>query len=189
MDILLNVTRRRISVELLKNKFLLLDTNILIEATKAPQTLRPFFEFVAESECGNPLIIDAVYFEFIRNARSRTEYDQTKEMLDGYDKILTTEEDVEKAIQISLACVAKKPGSEKQISYTDCLLGAQLAKYGDKIILATINYNDFPLYCYDRIHVQVYDLESKIITISFIQFNHNKFDKCMEVFESKKRKK
>jgi len=166
----------------------LLDTNILIEASKAPKVLRSFFEDIARYDCGKPIIIDGVYFEFIRNARDRTEYDKIKLMLDEYDKILTTEADVEMAIQISLACAAMQPGSSKQASYVDSLLRAQLQKYQDKIILATTNYHDFPLHCFDRLHTEAYDLGSKIITISFIQFNQKKFENCMQVFESKNSK-
>jgi len=170
-------------MEFLQNKFLLLDTCILLSILESQEKMAPFLKILNDTQCV-PLIIDAVFFEFIRNARNQEEYDKLSAIIKDFDKISTRPDDINKAIELSLACTASDSSkSTQKISFIDYLLGAQLAKYAGRIFLATTNIKDFPLTCFKRHAVQAYDLTSRVISVGFISFNPDSFDKCFEIFK------
>lgn len=125
-----------------------------------------------------------VYFEFLRNARIFDEYKQLKQFVDRYTKIYSTEEDIENAIRLSILYLNKNLSYKGQISYIDLLLAAQLVRRENKnkVILAICNFKDFPVCIFDRIKLQVIDLEDKVLTIAYIAFNEEKYKKCRDDF-------
>jgi len=169
---------------LLDNKFILLDTNLLISLSKyKTRFTRSFLYPLTRKKC-KFYIIDGVYFEFLRNTRTFDEYKQLKQFADRYSKIYSNEEDIENAIRLSILYLNKNPSCKSQVSYIDLLLAAQLIRRENKnkVILATCNLNDFPVCIFDRIKLQVVDLEDKVLTIAYIAFNEAKYKKCRDDF-------
>jgi predicted nucleic acid-binding protein len=168
----------------LENRHVLLDTNVLINYSKAKGGLTPFFELLGEHKC--PVAInDAVYFEFIRVAKTKTELGQLQQIVKQFLVLPTSKANIESATEISMLCSAKENNHATRTSFVDNLLGAQLKKYGDKIILATSDFEDFPLHMYERMHVKAYDLGKNVITIGFIGFDQAKWEACLDTFTRK----
>ena len=168
----------------LEDRHVLLDTNVLINHTKNEGALTPFFALVKDHNC--PLVItDAIYFEFIRAARTRAELTELHVFIEPFIALPTTKQDIEVAAELSMFCSAKEKSHGTRMSFVDNLLGSQLKKYGEKIVLATSDIDDFPLEMYTRLHVEAYDLGKNVVMIAFIEYNQDKAKACRDTFERK----
>lgn len=163
------------------HQFILFDTNLLINLVKHRSGMQIFLDFLSINQCIN-LITDAINFEFLGYAKNPSEYKTLDDWLKSFEIIPSGIEDVKHAIWLSVLMRNKLPQIGRQISYIDFLIAAQLMKYKNKIILATINWRDFPEIMFDRIKIMAVDTGKDVLTIAFIQFNLEKYKKISEDF-------
>jgi len=172
---------------ILQDKYILFDTNILSKSThKGWPLLKSLFDELQDCNCVL-YTIDAVYFEFLSFAKNPKEYLRLKYWIENFPGLIrnpTVQDDIKQAIYLS-AFYSNKIHSQdrRQISYTDCLLAAQLVKFKDKVVLLTTDFRDFPNIIFDRIKVQAIDLGDEVMTIAFIQFNLDKYNKTESDFK------
>ncbi|HBH46407.1 MAG: hypothetical protein A2445_05325 [Candidatus Jacksonbacteria bacterium RIFOXYC2_FULL_44_29] len=165
--------------ELLKNKSILLDTNILIAYSKYTNHLDPFFSYLTKHD-SIPYITDAISFEFLRYSCTGGEFKKLEGWLLAQDMpmIHSKPEDVETATKLSVMYANKRMADKKQVSFVDMLNAAQLIRYKDEIVLMTTDIHDYPLGIFDRIGVQAIDVVDQVLTVAFIRYNEQKYKKC-----------
>ncbi len=176
----------------LKDRHLLLDTNLLIKS-KDYTGDGYFDEFFGMLENLNvkSVIEEATRFEFLRGSKSKAHLHAKEEYLNlllGKAKerqmILPLSDDILKNARMLANIYSNKNGSlSRQISATDCLIAAQLMKYEQSLLLATLDNDDFPLFIFDRIGIHTIDAGKEILNIGIYKFNSGKFSKCKNDFE------
>jgi len=170
----------------IKNKHLILDTNILINASKYWGQYSDFFNLLNSLEV-KLVIDDSIKFEFLRGASTKENLVQNEEFLLGLDKadLAVNKEIFETAREISNIYVRNIRNSNQKISFADCLIAGQMKKYNEQreqLFFATENNTDFPLLLFDRIHIHTIDLESRISNVGIYMFNKDKFQTRKNVF-------
>lgn len=95
----------------------------------------------------------------------------------------TSKEILDNAQALAILYSHKNPNLSKQISFIDCLVAAQLMKYKNKLCLATIDNDDYPLFIFDRNKLITIDTEKEIINIGIYTFNEEKYKKCLDDFK------
>lgn len=173
------------SYDSLQDKFLLLDTNVLIYLTKYPRFMAALLK--RWEDAGIVLILDdLVKFEFLRKANSPEEEAQLKNFL---QKIFKTEAGgidktqfpiVDEVIRLAteIANLYSWRLKNTRIQLPDCFLAGQMRKYNaakDQLYLATANHKDFPPLLFDRIGIETVDTGEEILNIGFYKFNREKF--------------
>lgn len=180
-------------MEQFKKKWILLDTNLLIEILKDDQQYH-FKDFLSELRTLEivPVIDRSVLFEFRRGSRTRSHLNKKNcflEVLLGakekryYLRSSASEKIVRFAEELAIL-YSHNDSKNSRISFTDCLVAAQLMMYKDNMCLATLDNNDFPLVVFDRTKVITIDTGQKILTIGIYSFNTSKYKACKRAFES-----
>ena len=172
------------------NRHLLLDTNAIVSLIKHARFYVDFFNQLEKYQIKS--VIDySVKFEFLRGSNTKLDYEIKREYLDillGENRIelISTNEIFENAREIANIYTRKDAKLTKQISFADCLIAAQMKKFNekspDRLFLATINNNDFPLFIFDRIHIFTIDTEKEIINMGIYRFNVSKYEKLQKDF-------
>jgi len=129
-------------LSLLKDKKILLDTNIFIDALIKPTVFKEFFK---ELKANNVTIttITPVVIEFLRGLPNEKTYSERKELV---DKVVDSYLPITEDIFDSVFELLKLYGLDgKGTEMTDLLLGAILMKHPEKLILITKNTTDFPM--------------------------------------------
>jgi predicted nucleic acid-binding protein len=124
----------------IKNRILLLDTSVFIDASINPSKFEEFFEVLRQNGC-QLVSADLVTAEFVKGKVSLVEINKkekiVKDIIESYFPI--TEETTQNFLK--LLKLYKEDGNS--ISITDLTLGSILMQNSD-IFLITKNTNDFP---------------------------------------------
>jgi len=175
-------------LKLLKNKHLLLDTNVLIYSLKfiAEGCFNEFFNNLSKFNVKS-VIDEYVRFEFLRSSRTKANLETKKNFLNSLLggktwQLPVTKEILDNANELALIYSNKNPDLSKRTSITDCMIAAQLMKYKNEIFLATTDNNDYPLFIFDRIEIITIDTMKDIINIGIYQFNQYNYNKCKADF-------
>lgn len=180
-------------MERLTRKHLLLDTNLIINIAKYGDVFLPFLDQLVESSVKS--VIDyAIKFEFLRSSNTKEDLQKKSQYLDallGADRLelMTDKEIFEKATEIGNIYSRRNSTYNKQISFGDCLIAAQMMKYNDHhetLFLATSDNKDFPLCIFDRIDIFTVDTKEKgeIINIGIYSFSKSKYQVLKREFLS-----
>lgn len=169
-------------MESLKNKFLLLDTNVLIFALRSRDVSADFFKKLEILKVV-PVVDQTICFEFLRGAYNKESRKDFEEFIKGL-----TQTDVRDALPIkketldTAALIANIYNRHKKngVETGDCLIAAQLEKYSRSNIghtyLATINPIDFPTILFDIVDIcPAFSKENLGCSIYILQFNQVKF--------------
>lgn len=130
---------------ILKDKLLLLDTNVFIDISINPTQFTKFF---TELKSNNITLatIDLVKIEFFKGAPNTERYKSKKELMDQIlDVTLPLTENL---TMNSFDLIQRYKEEGKAISVTDIFLGATLMSYPSETCLLTKNTNDFPINIY-----------------------------------------
>lgn len=127
---------------ILKNKFLLLDTSVFIDAQISPVEFDKFFNQLKEN--GTTLMtIDAVLLEFIKGAQDVKKLKEKREFVEQIVESYLHEDRKIFSYAFKLVELYKEEG--KGVSMTDFILGATLMYYHrNNLFLLTKNPSDFP---------------------------------------------
>jgi hypothetical protein len=80
------------------------------------------------------------------------------------------------AEELAILYSHKDSNLSNKISFIDCLIAGQLMKYPNRLFLATLNHSDFPLFIFDRIHIETIDAGEEILTVGIYAFNQRKYE-------------
>ena len=146
--------------QIFKNKHILLDTSVFIDAFLNPVRFGEFFNNLRAQET-TLVSLDVVKTEFLKGAPTVEKYNQKKEFFDQIaDACLPITN--ETFINLyKLVQMYKEDG--KSLSVTDLFLGATLMQYKGSLFLLTKNTTDFP--------TNIFNLES-YINISYTKGLH-----------------
>ncbi|MBU2025844.1 hypothetical protein KJ912_03855 [Patescibacteria group bacterium] len=168
----------------IKNKYILIDTNILIYSSRSPNEFKPFFNKIRKYKI-SPAIDYSIKLEFLRSSNTLKAFNYKKDYLDLFfgDKknhmIIPTEKKIfENAMQLSILYNFLNVPKRTKISPIDCLIAGQLMKYKEKLALATINNSDFPLEIFNRLEIFNIELSHDILNIGIYQFSGIKYQKA-----------
>lgn len=167
----------------IKHKHLIIDTNIIIEATRHYDEFKIFFQELKNDEI--VLCIDySITLEFLRSSNT---IDILKKKIDyitllfgsNYQELFISKETFIDARRISnLYYFIGKKG----VSTIDCLLAAQAKKYEKNCYLATINNSHFSIKIFDRIGIYTIATDDKIFNIGIYKFSEVKYDELKNRF-------
>ncbi len=171
----------------LKNKWLLLDANVVIEQSLHHED--PFwiaFEArLSELSC-QAIVVPEIQFELFRRIRSSQDEENLLSFLDRLKisrLVLPNSGAWQRASRIGqLYALAKLDG----ISAIDCILAAYLQQHPKSLYLATFNNRDFPLNLFDRHHMLNFEIKNEIKVLGIYSFSEKKFGGLMERFEKAK---
>ena len=158
-------------LESIKGTFLLLDTNILIDASKDPDAFDELFTLLKQHDIQG--VHDSIAkLEFLRGARNNKELESYEVFLDGLlgtDRfVMPTNKDLHHMLfddALRIARVSSRVDNKK-MSVPDCLLAAQVSVYersSGKLLLATNNHKDFPPFLFEPIYVHLVFLKNGTI--------------------------
>ena len=137
-------------IPVIKNKHLLLDTNVFIDTLLNPH---PFLDFLNDLKKQQVTLstIDMVKMEFLKGAINEQKYNEKVSLIESIiDNTISITPDIHKNVYTLI----KKYNLEgKSSSITDLYLGAYLMKYGKKLFLLTRNTADFPQNVFDVVSI------------------------------------
>ncbi|GEM_PF-3390213 len=160
-----------------RNKFALLDVNILSQMVKEKRAekFRPVFEFLKENNA-EIFLTDATYFEFTAFSRTKKNHDFLENWINQFTIVTSGLQDIKSASLLSSYYThADSQLNKKQISYCDCLYGAQLAKYKGLAFIVTTDMHDYPISLFDIAKVMIVEDGQKAVIVAFITFNEEKW--------------
>lgn len=142
-----------------KDKHILLDTCVFIDAISHPTKFVEFFNSLKDNNT-TIVTLNEVLSEFLKGSQSEARFNEKKEYVDNiiemYLPIRDLQDNIEKLIKLYKI-------ESKDLSITDLYLGAALVKYNENICLLTRDVSDFPTNIFKRITYMT-TLERKSIT-------------------------
>lgn len=135
-------------LSIIKEKHILLDTTVFIDAFLNPVD---FIQFLEKLKINHATLvtIDVVAIEFLKGAQDKKKFEEKKkhveEIIDTY--LPVTNKIIKDAIE--LTNMYHLDG--KSVNATDFTLGAVLMSYPENIFLMTRNTNDFPTNIYNLV--------------------------------------
>lgn len=175
-------------LEAIKNKYLLLDTCLLIATVRDEDSFSDFFEQIKLNNIS--LAMDStIEFEFLRSSNTM-EALQVKAgwlskffgaKVDRFNLPVTIVQ-YEDARKIANLYSFSDSKNSSKISAADCLIAAQLKKYEGNLFLATLNNCDFPLSIFNRREIITIDSEKQIFNVGIYSFSAEKYLKQAKRF-------
>lgn len=134
----------------IKNRHILLDTNIFIDAFSYPTEFASFFDKLKGNGCNATLVtLDVVLLEFLKGSTMELKMIEKKEFINNIVEAYLPITSEYVSLVEDLLKVYKIEG--KDLSITDLFLGATLYKYKHNICLFTRDLSDFPANIFKRI--------------------------------------
>lgn len=168
-------------IEQIKNKFLLLDTNILIDSSKYPEDFQGFYDSLKKLNVSS-VLDQTVKMEFMRGVQNKEQQESFNSFLEalfgkGHLVLQLDNSIIEMASKLAIIYGRNKKSAE----IGDYFIAAQMCKYSsssETLFLATRNNDDFPRLVFDRIHIYTIDVKKtdQIINIGIYKFNKENFD-------------
>jgi predicted nucleic acid-binding protein len=160
--------------ESLRGKYILFDTNVIINYGQYRKFYQPFIDTLFDQHIV-PVVSSIIKIELYAFAKNNKERDDVEGLIMRLSKgdpkgweLPTRKELVDKAIELGqLYQVSGKKG--KSIQLGDLLIGAEMMLYkeGGYLILATENHDDFPPSLFERIGIVTLDCRDSIHNVGF----------------------
>ncbi len=172
-----------------RNKWVILDTNILTEISKEKRAgkYRPVFDFL-ELEKNNikPYLLKSTYFELAGFSGNKKDFDSINEFVKRFKISSITDEDIELATLLSNYYKNSIGNDLSKISFCDCLHAAKIIKNKGDVFLITSDIHDYPITIFDLKNLLIIDNSKKASIIGFITYNHEKWKKAESDFKKSK---
>lgn len=170
------------SIEDLKSilgKYILLDTNVLIDSAKFPEDFSIFYNFLQENNIIS-ILDPTIRLEFIRGAQTRKDKELFEVFLNetvGSDRIELKPSEKIFGIAENIALITAQVNNAK-MDLGDCLIAAQMASIKTDLLIATQNHQDFPAALFDRLHVEIIPVSEtgKIKTVGIYKMNKGNYE-------------
>ena len=166
----------------LSGKHLLLDTTVLINASKSDEFLALLSE-LSSSGC-SLVTIPSVVYEFTRNANTIAGYNERQDFIKGLNiTVLNRIEEIIEKDQVFRIAYAKafSAKGDRGPSYTDALLCSVAYKYrNNDMLIMTANHKDIPPSMFDRIELVTIDIGGDLRTEAIYRLSATKLNKIIE---------
>jgi len=124
-----------------RNKHILLDTNVFIDCSLNPQVFINFLNNLKENQA-TLTTIDLVKIEFLKGAPELNKFDEKERLFNSItDHIIPITADITKNVY---SLINKYKINGAALSVTDLYLGACLSKFKNSLLLLTKDTTDFP---------------------------------------------
>lgn len=134
----------------LKNKYLLLDTNVFIDALIKPSVYRDFFNDLKKSDV-TLVTIDLVKYEFLKGAANNEKYKEKEKFLNAIVEAVLPM--TPKTFELVYSLIKSYGEDGKAPQMTDLVLGAFLMQFKKNIFLMTKDTTDFIQSIFDLPHI------------------------------------
>lgn len=166
------------TLDSIRNKNILLDTNVLIDSAKFPNEFAEFYKKLHDREVG-AVLEHVIRLEFIKGARTKKDKDNYEKFID----LVFTNDRIELKPDAKVFSIAENISlivgriDNAVIELGDSLIAAQIANMkSERLYLATQNHHDFPPCLFDRIHLEIINLPNgKIKTVGIYKFNKESY--------------
>lgn len=170
-----------------ENKFLLLDTNVIIDSSKFPDEYQGFYDELKRKKV-SAVLERTVQFEFLRGAQSKAQHEAFEshlQLLIGGDPVILQPDEETFKVARRISQIARSEEG-RQLGLGDCLIGAQIKKYVESngmLYLATQNHKDFPVCIFERKATYLITTHNgNIKVVGIYTFNLDYFNKiCSEL--------
>ncbi len=177
----------------IEGKYVLLDTNVLIDISKHPKDFIEFFEYLRAHKV-NSVIDQTTKLEFFRGARSSRELETFKEFLKkilgnkGLDIENVPEHNRKLYSNATSISLISNHLDAKRLSLGDVLIAASLVQFPGQIILATQNHTDFSLPIFKRIGEFIVRIKSgHLRLVGFYVFDAEVYKDLLAAIEKESR--
>jgi hypothetical protein len=162
----------------LRDKYLFLDTNTFIAASKYKDYIGKLLLDLKNNGC-TLITIPSVLFEFVRNTQSVADFNSNAKYLHSLATIYPIERHLD-VDELRVFMIVQQRVNPK-IKYTDFLLSACLYKFRySGSCLMTEDKEDFSLDILDRKFIITFDTDKDIRNHSIYAFSQAKFNKAAE---------
>lgn len=128
-------------ISVVKNKHLLLDTNVFIDCSLNPQVFINFLNSLKQNQI-TLTTIDLVKIEFLKGAPELNKFKEKESLFNSItDHIIPITADITKNVY---SLINKYKINGAALSVTDLYLGACLSKFKNNLLLLTKDTTDFP---------------------------------------------
>jgi hypothetical protein len=167
----------------ISNKFLLLDTNLLIDGTNPKYLSKfvPFFKYLQEYNV-KPFADDCIKFEFMRGSNSseskKIKEEFLKNLFGGVEFSKLDRHIIDLAIDLSDFFVKRDKNLSSRLSFADYILHAHMVNFNkdhENLFLATRDNKDVAQFLLDRIHIETVDAGEDILNIGIYALNKEKY--------------
>lgn len=173
-------------MEKLKDKWILLDTNLIIYSSKHLREFKPFFLDLKKHNVV-PCIDECINLEYLRTSNNNLSLNKKSSYLNallGKDMTIlpinsTTLKDARR-----LSILNSSFNNVKDMGFADSMIAAQLKKHGNRISLATCNNKHFTTKLFNRILVETIEVNDEIFTVGFYEFSEEKYNNLAKQFSS-----
>ena len=173
----------------LKNGWLLLDTDVIIDAAKFADSFDIFFSDLEQADC-TVVTISSVVVEFLRGAKSIKDMRAKTSLIENIATVIPTGEMTSNMGAVDLI----DPGflvaygrEAKGVSYTDYLLGKTVKNFEGKMWLMTGNHKDFPATIFQRDHIVTLNIEDDVRAYSILGFSKERYGQTLNVLLSQQK--
>ena len=174
-------------LEKIRNKYILIDTNIIIESVKHTNDFAGFYDELKRNNIRSGIDY-AIKLEFLRSSNVFYHLKKKEEFLSlffGSDRdrmeLNILKETFIDARRISNLYYFLNIG--RNVSVIDFLIMAQLKRYKNSgLFLATIDNKDFSTKIFDRMGIYIIDVADRIYNIGIYQFSNKKYNGFVKRF-------
>lgn len=157
--------------EILREKHLLLDTNVFIDSFNFERPL-DYIKFFNDLKVNDTTLvtIDGVELEFLKGSKNEDVYNRKSEHLDDIiDAVLPTHKDDNEKIKELIKLSGSDGGG---IQIVDYYLGANLLRYKRNLFLMTRNIKDFPQNIFFLESTVCFSASKTIFTYGIYTYDH-----------------
>lgn len=164
----INMMRAEFSEKLrknLKNKWVLLDTNILISSSQNPEAFSSIFTLFKEVNC-RPVFCQLVRAEYLQSVWQKELIEEREQFLKDLDIEDITLRPMDQLTDSVMAFTRKLRARREPLpDLVDSYLIALAKKYSPNLLILTANHKDFA-YSLERLYVHPIELsKQKVITV------------------------
>lgn len=171
-------------MEKLKEKWILLDTNLIINSSKNLKSFENFFLELKQNDIV-PCIDECINLEYLRTSNSNASLSKKSTYLNvllGKDMTVLKINGGTLKDARRLSILNSAFNNSRDMDFADSMIAAQLKQYGDKIALATCNNKHFTTKLFNRILVKTIEAEDEIFTVGFYEFSEEKYNNLAKRF-------
>lgn len=155
----------------------LLDSCILIKFLENRELFLKEFKRLQQDYAAVFCISEAVEFEFLRGKILKEQRKAASDLLSAISSYPITLDQPTRGKALTISQIYKLNGvKESQISYIDVLNASLLKKHEERMILMTLDHQDYPTCLLDLVEMRQIEAPKERIIVGYYVFSKTKFD-------------
>jgi len=164
------------SLSFLPKKYLLIDTNFLIEISRHPSQ---FMELVKDLNNNGFILvsIEATLIEFVKGSKSIEDHSKKVKFYKNIiERILPLEREIHDNVSKITRVLLNKGG---QLSYADCLLLGITMKYKDNLYFLTKDRSDVPISLFNTVASIMIETQDNNSTFNIYEYDEKAYEELL----------